>query len=119
MRWLWGCKFTSCSPCGTSVEGDWKLTRFDDNNTMIVSNESVTFTQDGWDFHGLSERYHIRGRVKGSWINLTMTVNGEEGEGWVALAEGSIYPVGSHLSAHLVIVSDTFGKHGSISLWRD
>ena len=50
---------------------------------------------------------------------MTLTVNSEEGEGWVALVEGSVYAVGAHLLSHSVIVSDTFGRHGSISLWRE
>jgi|GEM_PF-5848011 len=117
MKWFYT-KCRGCSSCGMNVAGEWTLTRFDQSGSIIVSSQPITFTQSGWDFHGISTSYHIRGRVKGSWINLTMTVSGEEGEGWVALAEGSVYAVDTHLAAHLVIVADTFGNHGALALWR-
>ena len=112
---FWFCKSNSCSPCGTTVSGNWKLTHFDENNTLTIPDDPIVFTQNGRDFWGKNDRHHVRGRVEGSWINMTLTVHGEEGEGWVSLAEGSIYEVSDFQTAHMV-VSDSFGRHGSISM---
>ena len=112
----------ACSSCGTDMTGNWTYTRHDENNLDINGTQPITLIQDGANFYGHSDSHHIVGEVRGKWIKLTVTVFGEEGMGWVAMAGGSIHDY-DHFEVFtlgtLAVVNDTFGRSGSIILRRN
>ena len=107
-----------CSACGTDMSGDWSYTRIDNNNGFVYQ-KNITLVQTDADFMGSNESHTMVGNVKGKWVRLTLTVSGEEGEGWVLFAEGSLFQVGNFLLGTLAVPADTFGEGGSLILRKN
>lgn len=110
----------SCNSCGTSMAGEWTYTTFDQGGNIGAVLIPITFTLFGAYFWGHSDTLRIIGEVRGKWIRLTMTVFGEEGDGWVGKAEGSIhtYPDLSGFTLGTLVSQDSWGQSGSFILRR-
>ncbi len=105
-----------CGSCGQSMAGDWTYTPIDNTNSPGTQ-RSITFTQSGGIFEGSNAYHTIVGKVEGRWVRLTQTVSGEEGMGWVRLAEGSLFVTdGGFTLGTLAVVGDTFGSGGALIL---
>ena len=108
----------ACSSCGRDMTGEWSYTPIDNMNSPGTQ-RTITFTQSGGFFEGSNDFHTIMGKVEGNWLRLTQTVSGEEGEGFVLLAEGAIKEFESgFLLAPLAVTGDTFGNGGALVLRR-
>ncbi len=110
----------ACNSCGTSMAGDWTYTMHNDEGGIVVATVPITFAQYGAYFWGQSANHTIIGEVKGKWIQLTLTVSGEEGLGWVSKAEGSIhsYPEYGGFTLGTMVTQSSTGASGSLILRR-
>ncbi|MEZ4754168.1 MAG: hypothetical protein R3A13_07655 [Bdellovibrionota bacterium] len=106
----------ACGTCGWDLTGEWTYTPIDSSNSPGTA-RTITFTQSNGTFEGSNDFHTIMGKVEGRWIRLTQTVSGEEGEGYVLLAEGAIKEFESgFLLAPLAVVADTPGDGGALIL---
>lgn len=104
-----------CSSCGMNLSGEWNYVLFNKSNDASPP-RTITLSQTNDAFSGSGESHTIVGKVSGNWVKMTFTVSGEENEGWVALAEGTVRTPEvaegeeSRTYMNVVIVGETAGQ---------